>query len=202
MENIATDTERNILDAANIVFQQKGISGARMEEIAREAGVNKALLHYYFRSKEKLYERIFQEAFGRFFQKVAEVLGSDLPIDVKIYKVVDIYSNILLHNKNLPLFIMGGIRDNPELMAGIFKNRVSGPIRNLQLQLDEQYENGNIIRISVHEFFLNLASLVIFPFIARPLVKEVFDVDEDSFDQMIKDRRRRVPRMIIEMLKP
>ena len=117
-----TDTEKVILEAANEVFQKKGLSGARMDEIAKEAGVNKALLHYYFRSKERLFERVFSEAFGQFFQKIIHLLESDLPLDVKIYRVVDMYSSMLLHNKNLPLFILGGIRDNPGLIAGLVKN--------------------------------------------------------------------------------
>jgi AcrR family transcriptional regulator len=200
MDNI--NTENIILAAASEVFQRKGLSGARMDEIARAANVNKALLHYYFRNKESLFQKVFIKAFGQFFKKVMGLFESDLPLDAKIYKAVDLYSNMLLHNKDLPLFIMGGMRDNPVLLAEIMKGHQGEAFSKLSMQLEEAYEKGFIKKISVHEFFMNLASLVIFPFIARPLVKEMFELEEESFDKMILDRRKKVPGMIIEMLRP
>ena len=197
-----SETEILILKAASDVFQEKGLSGARTDEIAQRAGVNKALLHYYFRSKEGLFQEVFVEAFGQFFQKMMSLLASDHPLDVKIYKAVDMYSNMLLHNKDLPLFIMGAIRDNPSLIAEIIKGHQGKAFSKLSDQLEEAHEKGFIKKISVHEFFMNLASLVIFPFIARPLVKEMFDLEEDSFDKMILDRRKKLPGMLIEMLRP
>lgn len=198
---VNTDTEKLILNAARDIFQKKGLSGARMDDIAKAAGVNKALVHYYFRSKQKLFDRVFREAIGQFLEKIIGQLEGDLPLDVKIYKVVDMYSNMLIHNKHLPLFVLSELRENPDLLLQLVKSKKGQVIQKLQNQLQLEHEKGNIKNMSVQEFFLNLISLIIFPFVARPLIKGIFDMDEDAYDQMIYDRKKRVPRMIIDMMR-
>lgn len=188
--------------AAKNIFQKKGFSGARMDDIATTAGVNKALLHYYFRSKEKLFDRIFQESLGEFIHKVFGIMNGNLPLDVKIYRTVDMYSNMLSRNRHLPLFVLSEIRENPHLLIQMIKNREGKVFTSLSRQLDEEYEKGHIQKISAHEFFINLVSLTIFPFLVQPLLMGVFDLDEEKFEQMIAERRRKVPKMIIEILRP
>src|SRR5918911_2376982 len=82
------DTEQRILDAARAVFIRRGTAGARMQEIAKEAGVNQALLHYYFRSKERLSTAVFLQFASRVLPAVVHVLGGDAPIDEKIDRIV------------------------------------------------------------------------------------------------------------------
>lgn len=200
-QTVNTETEREILEAARKVFQKKGFAGARMDDIAKAAGANKALLHYYFRSKQKLFEKVFEEALGQFFEKVVNILEGDLPLDVKIYRVVDMYSGMLIHNKHLPFFILGEIRENTGLLVRIVKGMQTKAIHKLNTQLQEEYEKGNIRQIPVQQFFLNLISLTVFPFVARPLFMEMFELEEKDFDQMINERRKQVPRMIIDMLR-
>src|ERR1041384_1805079 len=83
-----SDTEARILDAAHRVFVKRGTAGARTQEIAKEAGVNSELLHYYFRTKERLAEAVFRRAAGQLFPIVAGILGSDLPLEDKVHKVI------------------------------------------------------------------------------------------------------------------
>ncbi|NNF21478.1 MAG: TetR/AcrR family transcriptional regulator [Saprospiraceae bacterium] len=196
------ETEEKVLEAARDIFQEKGFSGARMDDIAKAAGVNKALLHYYYRSKANLFDRVFKEAFSQFFEKVMGVLSGDLPLDVKIYKIVDMYSNMLLHNKHLPLFVLSEIRENSELLIEMIKDKRSDTISNLENQLQEGYENGRIVKISAPEFFINLVSLTVFPFLAMPLLNGIFEQNEEDFERMINQRRKSIPKMIIEMLRP
>ncbi len=196
------ETEEKVLDAARDIFQEKGFSGARMDDIAKAAGVNKALLHYYYRSKANLFDRVFKEAFSQFFEKVMGVLSGDLPLDVKIYKIVDMYSSMLLHNKHLPLFVLSEIRENPDHLIEMIKDKRKDALNNLEQQLQEGYENGSIIKISASEFFINLVSLTVFPFLTRPILKGIFEQDERDFEKMINDRRKSVPNMIIKMLRP
>lgn len=189
------DTEQRILVAARVIFQQKGFSGARMDSIAQEAGVNKAMLHYYFRSKEKLFDGVFKEALGHFISKVITILDGKLPLDLKIYKVVDVYTTMLSNNGHLPLFVLSEIRENPGMAVKMLKAEENKSFQNLALQLKEEYEKGNIVEITVYEFFVNLVSLTVFPFLVRPLMEDVFGLEVVKFDQMILSRRKKVPKI-------
>src|SRR5262252_8411688 len=81
------DTERRILDAAHAVFVQRGTAGARMQDIARAAGVNQALLHYYFRSKDRLAEAVFRRTAAQFMPRIIAVMASDVPLEQKVERV-------------------------------------------------------------------------------------------------------------------
>ena len=102
------------LSAAREVFLQKGFAGARMQDIADEAGINKALLHYYFRSKEKLFETIFREAFEKLIPHITEVFSSDLPFYDKIRAFTDAYITMAIENPFIPLFVLNAMHSDPE----------------------------------------------------------------------------------------
>src|SRR3954463_15825334 len=99
-------TETRILDAAHAVFMRRGTAGARMTEIAREAGVNHALVHYYFRSKQRLAEAVFRRAIGQFFPAMIGVLASDAPLDEKVRLVAAAQIDMLLENRYLPGYLL------------------------------------------------------------------------------------------------
>jgi Transcriptional regulator len=96
------ETEKHILDAAKAVFILRGTAGARMQEIAEEAGVNQALLHYYFRSKEKLSEAVFRDTAGRMFPALLQIVAGDLPLVEKIDRIVDTYLTTMSQTPFLP----------------------------------------------------------------------------------------------------
>src|ERR687896_1327771 len=106
--NAATDgdTEQRILEAARVVFIRRGTAGARMQEIAHEAGVNQALLHYYFRSKDRLAEAAFREVAGRILPTVFEILGSDATIEEKVQRFVNLYIDSLGASPFLPGYLL------------------------------------------------------------------------------------------------
>ena len=108
------DTEARILHAARAVFIRRGTAGARMQEIAEEAGVNQALLHYYFRSKERLSEAVFRETAGRMFPILIGTLGSDASIDEKIERIVDAYLDNLSRSPFLPGYVISELHHHPE----------------------------------------------------------------------------------------
>lgn len=202
MINQIDNTEDKVLDAARTVFRRKGFSGARMQEIARTAGVNKALLNYYYRSKEKLFKRVFEEAFREFIQTVLKVLDGDLPLDMKIYKTVDIYTRMLINNKDLPLFVLNEIREHPDKVVDLFPSGESFAFKNLEAQLQSEYRNGMIRKITTPMFLLNLLSLTVFPFIVEPVLRNVMHMTEENYLSLIMERKKMVPNMIIESLRP
>src|SRR5919107_1395972 len=108
------DTESRILDAAHAVFMRRGTAGARMTEIAREAGVNHALVHYYFRSKQRLAEAVFRRAIGQFFPVMIGVLTSELPLEDKVRKVAAAQIDMLLGNRFLPGYLLAELNHYPE----------------------------------------------------------------------------------------
>ena len=109
------DTELKIKEAARIIFQQKGFAGAKTREIAETAGINLALLNYYFRSKKKLYDIIMTETMQTFFGGIVIILNNkDTTLEEKIEAFVDNYITLLSDNVNIPHFILNNIRENPE----------------------------------------------------------------------------------------
>src|ERR1044072_922857 len=109
-----TDTEKRILEAAKAVFVRQGTAGARMQEIAQEAGVNQALLHYYFRSKERLAQAVFQQMASRLFPALIQTLASDLSLDEKIDRLVGIYLDNLSKSPFLPGYLISELHHHPE----------------------------------------------------------------------------------------
>lgn len=120
--DIKQGTETRILEAAKKVFIRKGLDGSRMQEIANEAGINKALLHYYFRSKQKLFEAVFSYAFIKFLPKVTEVLNADMPFLKKIEIFIDNYIDLLIENPFLPIFILNELYRQPEKLIYLIRS--------------------------------------------------------------------------------
>src|ERR687895_384777 len=121
------DTEQRILEAARVVFIRRGTAGARMQEIAAEAGVNQALLHYYFRSKERLAEAVFRQVAGRVLPTIFAILGSDLPIEAKVEQIVAAYIEAFSRSPFLPGYILSELHHHPERATQLFTSADGGP---------------------------------------------------------------------------
>jgi TetR/AcrR family transcriptional regulator len=204
------DTESRILDAAHTVFLRRGTAGARMTEIAREAGVNHALLHYYFRSKQRLAEAVFRRAIGQFFPLMIGILGSDAPIEEKVRRVAIAQIDLLLANRFLPGYLLAELNHYPErasqllgMMAGTSPSNVRTRLfGTLGEQLEEAARRGAIRRISPQEFVLNLVSMIVYPFAARPLVMAIMGLDDAAFDAMMERRKAELPVFFLAALRP
>lgn len=202
MTELQKETEQQILEAARKVFIRKGLDGARMQEIADEAGINKALLHYYFRSKDKLFEMIFKEELGKFFPKMIGVLMSEeLTFDQKIRHFVDNYITIFINNPFLPTFIIREINRDPEKLKDFFIS--SGfDVNAIHLALNVLSKQLNIDIDSAKKFIINLLSLCVFPFAGRPLIEKIlFLGDSVKYDKFLEDRKEEVAELVINSLK-
>jgi TetR/AcrR family transcriptional regulator len=193
-------TEEKILDAAKQIFMEKGLDGARMQDIADKAGINKALLHYYFRSKDKLFDVIFLEEARKFMPKVVDILISDLPLFEKIEKFVTQYIDTLIQNPLLPIFIINEINRNPnETLSMIFGN-LRPPVDKVEEHLAKLVKKGVIKPIKAEQLMMNMVSLCIFPFLARPIVQWVMKKNDREFLQMMEQRKKEVPKFIIDSI--
>lgn len=195
------ETEQRILDAAKIVFIRSGTAGARMQEIAEEAGVNQALLHYYFRTKERLSEAVFRETAGKMLPAIIQIIGSDLPISEKIDRVIDTYLTAMTHAPYLPGYIISELHYHPErithLLGDIAGGNISDAVRpafeKLEHQIAAEARAGRMRRINAAQFFVNLISLCVFPFAARPMLRAALGLDDDGFAKFIEQRRKDLP---------
>ncbi|QHS63503.1 TetR/AcrR family transcriptional regulator [Chitinophaga agri] len=197
------NTEELIIEAARKIFVKRGLAGARMQDIADEAGINKAMLHYYYRSKEKLFEIVFNEAFSSVVSALGQILEGQMPIEDKIRKVIDNYINGIAEVPYLPIFILNEINQQPEIMVKRLSSQAAFPsILAFMKEVIEAGKNGTIKNVSPIQLFLNIISLCIFPFVARPLVQGIFQQDNIQFDLLIQERKQMVADVILAWLKP
>lgn len=193
-------TEEKILDAAKEIFVKKGMYGARMQEIADKAGINKALLHYYFRSKNKLFEAIFMEAFQDFVPKAFAVLKDNLPLEEKIRVFVANYIDIISKNPYLPIFIINEVNQNPDRLGELFK-MMSVIKTTISDQIKVKVAAGEYRSIDPVQLFSSIVSMTIFPFLAKPIITGVFEYSEEQFHEFLQERKKLIPDIIISYLK-
>src|SRR5438552_5405872 len=204
MVNIKKDqsAEEKIIGAARKVFVSKGLAGARMQDIADEAGINKALLHYYFRSKEKLFEMIFMEAAQKLFPKINFIFESNMPLFEKIEHFADEYITVMVDNPYLPLFVLNEITRDRISFFKKLNEKFGFPNPELFLrQIEREIKKGNIRRISPVQLLMNMLSLCIFPFIAKPIFQLRMGLGEAQFREFMQQRKKEVPRFIIDSIK-
>ncbi len=194
-------TEEAILHAARKAFTKNGLAGARMQDIADEAGFNKALVHYYFESKEKLFTLVFEEEFGKFFSNLALLIASDIPLFEKIEKVVELDIERLSQFPDLPLFVINEVSRNPAMMAKRFKQmNVKEVLVIFQQQIDSEVKKGTIKKIRAQQLLINIQALSVFPFLARPMIKNVMQMNEAQYQELIQERKRELAGFIINAL--
>jgi len=203
------DTEKRILDAARIVFVRRGTAGARMQEIAEEAGVNQALLHYYFRSKERLAATIFREAAGRLLPAVIGVFNSDATFEHKVEQFVHMYIDTVRKSPFLPAYVMSELHHHPERVeamlesAGVDHITMAAMLRKgIGAQLEAQAAKGLMRPIAPEQFILNLMGLVVMPFIGKPALRILFGFDDKAFARLLDERRAELPGLILRSLRP
>ena len=202
-------TEQRILDAAHAVFVRAGTAGARTLEIAKEAGVNPALLHYYFRTKERLAEAVFRRAAGQLLPAVIRILGSGAKLEDKVEQVVQVELQYLSKAPYLPGYILSELAHHPErapqliaAVTGEVPVTLGAHVRAvLARQIDARVRAGQMHPTSPDQFAVNLLALCVFPFAARPLLMALFGLDQKGFEQFIDRRRRELAPFFLRALR-
>ena len=195
-------TEEKIKQAAKEIFQQKGFAGAKTRDIAERAGINLALLNYYFRSKEKLFGLVMEDSVQELFLIIrTEVFDSESSLMEKVDKIVNTYFDVLKTNANLPLFILGEIQANPDTFAERLNLPNNFPVNTaLYQQVKAQLKIAGMEHINPLHILINVISLTIFPFIASPMIRTLFNFPDNSFDAFIEERRKLIPIWVKSML--
>lgn len=195
------DTEQKIKEAARKIFQQNGFAGAKTRDIAVEAGINLALLNYYFRSKKKLFDIIMLETMHSFFSGLLVTLNDEkTTLKEKVSLVVAHYIDLLTANPNVAPFILNTVRENPEdflAKMGMLEKAKNSVFLN---QFMEGIMNGEIPPINPIHFMMNVMGLIVFPFIAQPMLTAVTGVPIESMVDIIQERKRLIPLWVEAML--
>ena len=194
-------TEERIKAAARKVFHQKGFAGTRTRDIAEEAGINHAMLNYYFRSKEKLFEMVMMETMAQFFKGVNLMLNDEnTSLDEKIDLIVSNYVDLLLKEPELPTFILNEVRPNPQ--AFVEQNPIKEALTHsvLTRQYAEAVARGEITEPNLMQGILNVIGLVIFPFIAKPILTSIINIPEEQYKSLMLQRKTLIPQWIKAML--
>ncbi|AVM54212.1 TetR/AcrR family transcriptional regulator [Capnocytophaga sp. oral taxon 864] len=194
-------TEERIKAAARKVFHQKGFAGTRTRDIAEEAGINHAMLNYYFRSKEKLFEMVMMETMAQFFKGVNLMLNDEsTSLDEKIDLIVSNYVDLLLKEPELPTFILNEVRPNPQVF--VEQNPIKEALTHsvLTRQYAEAVARGEITEPNLMQAILNVIGLVIFPFIAKPILTSIINIPEEQYKALMLQRKTLIPQWIKAML--
>ncbi|MCU0444694.1 MAG: TetR/AcrR family transcriptional regulator [Microscillaceae bacterium] len=190
-------TEERIIKAAEKIFLREGYAGARMQEIANEAKINKAMLHYYFGSKKELMEKIFSAKFKEFIPKVTEALQSETTFENVLRVYIDTYIDMLMRNPYLPLFLIDTMHRNPEFLS--FTQNFPGKLFAAWLQ--KQVDLKKIRPIKPHHLLLNMIGLCVFPILAKPMFQKVFQIEETDYQQILTERKEMVYDFVMRAIK-
>lgn len=196
------NTEEKILDAATSVFVRKGMDGARMQEIADEAGINKALLHYYFRSKDKLFDAIFSKIIGFAFPKIGQILQSDMDFKSKVEQAIDTYIDLLLKYPYLPGFILKEINRDPSVFFKLVMKHGFN-IKPIIQVISDAMDRGEIVCMKPEHLMVNVIGLCVFPFAARPVISFLaFNEDKAATQAFLEERKQEVKQFVLRAIEP
>ena len=198
-------TETKILQAAEKEFFEKGYAGARTASIAEAAGVTHAMLHYYFRTKDKLFERIVSEKINKLGDIVLSAIGdSNLPLEDRIRQGVERHFDFISANRDLPRFIVNEVLTGPEIVRTIgtsIQNIVNNVLSNLQHEIDEYAAKGLCLHIDARMLLIDIVSLNVFPFMAAPIVQGAIGDSYESYDEFLALRKKENVETILRKLK-
>ena len=198
------ETRERILDAAHTVFLRKGTAGSRTQEIATEAGVNKALVHYYFGTKAALADAIFKRALGNLMPRIFGILADpSRSIEEKVPAIVREQIDFHSARPYFAGYLLSELHAEPERIARLM-TRQGGrvPLDVIRKQLREAAKAGRIRQISAEQFVTNLMGLLIFPFAIRPALSELLSLDATRWRAFIDERRRLLPDFFMAGLRP
>jgi TetR/AcrR family transcriptional regulator len=194
-------TEEKIFESATEVFVEKGMDGARMQDIANHAGINKALLHYYFRTKDQLFNKVFEMIAGKMFRKFAPVFDENLSLEEKIRFFFRAHISFLQENPRLPAFIINEINRNPARLKKLLKtiefNKI-WPI--LYKQHKAELDKYNITEETLPQIMTSIAAISVFPFAARGILEGIFENMGISFDKYMEERKEFAADFVIKAI--
>lgn len=183
------DARERLLTIATQSFYEKGYYGVRMQEIADKAGLNKAMLNYYFRNKEQLFDAVFEQALGVLLPSLQRFFSDQAPLQEKISRLIDEYTDLLQTHPHVPVFILSELRMHPQKLDALSQN---APFQTdlLLAQISKEVEAGKIRPVEPRTFVLHLFSCCIFPHVSGLLWQNYFKLDQDEYKELLQERKQ------------
>jgi len=181
----ALNSRDKILEVATDIFYKKGLAGARMQEIADNAGINKAMLHYYFKTKEQLFNEVFEKAFRLFLSRIVEVLNSNKPLKDKVSDYVDHTIDSLMQNPGISIFVIQELNTNPEKVTKLFVGKGNINFVVFENQVNKEFAG----KVNAEMFFTDMVAMCIYPFIAQPMLKKIVKKNDAAYKTWLQERK-------------
>jgi TetR/AcrR family transcriptional regulator len=195
-------TEEKIFESATEIFIEKGMDGARMQDIADHAGINKSLLHYYYRTKEHLFNAVFEMIAGQMFKKFAPVFDENLSLEEKIRFFFREHIAFLQKNPRLPSFILNELHRYPERIKKLIQSIDINKIwTTLEAQHKDELVKYNITRETIPQLMTSIAAMSVFPFVAKPVIASIMEKMGYDFDDYIEERKEYAADFVIKAIK-
>jgi TetR/AcrR family transcriptional regulator len=183
-------TEERIFEAATDVFVDKGMDGARMQDIANHAGINKALLHYYYRTKDQLFNAVFEMIAKKIFKKFAPVFDEKLTLEEKIRFFFKEHISFLQENPRLPGFLLNEVNRHPERIKKLLNNvDIDSIWQKIYEQHKGELKKYNITQASMPQLMISIAAISVFPFAARGILEGILEKIGVDFNDYIEERK-------------
>lgn len=199
-------TEQKIKETARVLFLEKGLRGTTIREVAEKAGVNVALVNYYFRTKNKLFIAIFKEKFLTFNEAGYHILtNEEKPFLERIDDFIDHYIQVTLDQPNLPIFVLSELHFNDELkevLASIKSQTKNKYMGILQKHIDREVEAGNMRAVNYMNLEISMMSMMTFPFLTRKMITRIEGFSEEAFRAFVLNWKEHIKSMIFTFLKP
>ncbi len=197
------NTEEKILEAAKEVFTEEGKAGTKMQMIADRAGINKSLLHYYYRSKDKLFASVFKFAFGKMASKIFPIFENDDHFLTQLEQFIENYLSFLVKNPFIPMFILSELNKKHNNIAAELIINSDVNIDLFDAIVKKEIQKGTIKKsIKAKNLLINILTLCVFPVIAKPIiVPVVFNNDSDAYNNYMKNRKDEIIEIVFDMIR-
>lgn len=199
------DMETRIIEAAKQVFVRKGYEATTMSDVAKEVGIGRTALHYYYRTKEMLFDAIFDQLMGALLPNIGRIVDEKNPFLEKLPKIIDEYMSLLQANPSLPVFLIVELNRDPEhLFHCVMKDPARlQPLMRLRLQMEDEMDKGLLRKMPVEDAVSTLVSLVVFPMLIRNPLSAIFmNGDLTRFNEFIVNRKALIVEMMTGLLSP
>jgi AcrR family transcriptional regulator len=185
-----TAVEEKIFDAAKNEFTEKGFDGARMQSIADKAGISKASLHYYFRSKQKLFNKVVHFSFGIVFSSIRTQIASDQPFWDKVKAVINLYIDTMAQHRKIAFFIFSELMKHPAILEEFIGK--GERLKPFFATYQAEVAKGTVRDIPPEHLLMNIISMSIYPILGEPLVKRVFQQDNAMYEAFLQQRKAQI----------
>lgn len=204
-QTVELTTEQAIMEAAEELFLENGYAGTSTIAIAKKAGCNQALVHYYYRSKENLFGLVFRKKITVFMSFFLQVSNEDLPFEEKLSRRIAAHFDMIRENDRLPVMFFNEIATNGELARKVLENFSDLPlpvIFQLQSELDAEFAAGRICQTQATDLVFNIFSMNLMAFLTKPLVQMFTQSSDEVMEQLLNERKASNIKTILKSLKP